>query len=177
MKFWKHKIKTSPAADAARGFSEHQDALRKVSLISHLCKRGLLFIDMDGRKVVISDTLSSLFIGDSSRWEGFLGNVQAWFIYTASQMAWNRYFTKIELDAVRKAREQYAVLTRLKEQTIRERARAEVDITQVEPPQLQPFDFVISTDISDGSKPQVIVVGHYDARSGCSMVPYSELPK
>ena len=178
MAFWnskKNKVHSAP--DASQGFSRYQDALRKVSLISNLCKRGMLFIDMENRKVVISDTLSSLFITDERRWEGFLGNVQAWFLYTASQMSWNRYFTKVELEAVRKARQQYASLTRLQEQTIRNQARSEVDLTCVEPPTLQPFDFVISTDISDGSEPRAIVVGRYDARTGCSMVPYEDLPK
>jgi hypothetical protein len=75
---------------------------------------------------------------------------------------------------VREARKKYAMLTPLQERTIRNEARNAVDINTLPAPKLAAYDFIISSDVSNGSEPKITAVGRYeDGRF--DMVPYEEL--
>lgn len=142
--------------------SDQTAMLQKIATITRLAKSGLLFIDVKEKKVVISATLATVFLSTRERWTNFLTNVHLWFIYKVSQMSWNKYFLDKEVEAVRIAREKYPNLTRLQEADIRAKARAEVQIDMLPPPKIEAYDFILSSDISDGSEPEIFAVGKFE---------------
>lgn len=154
--------------------SSQTEMLRKISIMTNLMQNGLLFIDIKERRVVISDTLAVLFLADREKWINFLGNLQMWFVYQASQMGWQKIFHDVEVKAVREARKKFAMLTPLQERTIRNEARMAVDIDQLPAPKLEPYDFIISSDVSHGGEPKIYAVGRYE-NGKFDMVDYDEL--
>jgi hypothetical protein len=97
-----------------------------------------------------------------------------WFVYQASQMGWQKIFHDVEVKAVREARKKFAMLTPLQERTIRNEARMAVDIDQLPAPKLEPYDFIISSDVSHGGEPKIYAVGRYE-NGKFDMVDYDEL--
>ena len=152
------------------------EQVQKIATLTSLSKKGLIFFDSAKKQVVISDTLASLFLGSHDRWVDFLTNVQLWFVYQASSAAWKRVFAEAETMAVREARQKFAMLTVLQEQTIRQQARDAIDVTNVPAPKLEPYDFIISTDIRDGREPRIIAVGRWD-NGHFDMTPLEEVKK
>lgn len=136
--------------------------LRNVSTLTRFAKAGMLFIDMKEKKVIISTSLSMLFLNDRTRWVNFLQNVQYWFVYKVSQLMWNQLFLDAEVKAVREARKKYPNLTKLQEAEIRRKARTDISMTELEPPKIEPFEFILSTDISSGAEPEVFAVGRFE---------------
>ena len=148
--------------------------LQNIATITRLAKRGLIFIDVKEHKVVISTTLSTLFLSDRQKWMNFLNNVQMWFVYKASQLTWNKIFLDAEVKAVREAREKHPKLTKLQETDIRMMARSAIDVTAVQVPKIEPYDFILSTDINDGSEPEIFAVGRYE-NGEFDMVTFEEV--
>ena len=141
---------------------EQMQMLQRIATLTRFAKAGLLFIDVPQRKVVISTTLSSLFLTDRTKWMNFLQNLQLWFIYKVSQLNWNQYFLEVEVKAVREARQKHPNLTKLQEVDIRHKARAEVDIEAVPVPNIEPYEFILSTDIKHGEEPEIFAVGRWE---------------
>lgn len=150
------------------------EALQKIAVMKRLVIAGLLYIDIPNKQVIISATLASLFLNGRERWSNFLQNVQLWFVYKASQLMWNKLFLDVEVEAVRKAREEHPNLNLLQEKTIRQQARATVDIEACEPPKLEAYDFIITSDWQEGKEPSVIAVGRWD-KGSFEMAPYDEV--
>ena len=148
--------------------------LQNIATLTRMAKSGLLFIDVVQHKVVISATVASMFLMNRERWQNFLHNVHLWFIYKVSQMNWNKYFLDAEVKAVREARKKFPSLTKLQEVDIRAKARAEIDIESLTPPKIDAYEFIISSDIKDGSEPEVFAVGRYENGS-FDMVTFEEL--
>lgn len=147
------------------GISDNEakyEVLERIAVLTRMEKAGLLAVDMKERKVVISSVLASPFLSDRKKWTGFLNNVQAWFLYRTSQLSWEKRFRDAELSAVRKARAKYAALTRLQEMEIRSKAREKVEVTDVEPPEAEAYDFVLCNSLTDGREPEVFAVGRYE---------------
>ena len=151
-----------------------KEVLVRIAQLQQLSRRGLLYVDIKQRKVIITSTLAVLFMGDKERWDGFMSNVNLWFHYTASQLLWNKIFLDEEIKAVREARKKYASLTSLQERTIRFDARKNIDPSVLPAPKIASFDFIVSSDIADGKDASVIVVGRYD-KGKLTMVPFDEL--
>lgn len=141
---------------------EQMKMLQNIATLTRFAKAGLLFIDVPQRKVVISTTLSSLFLTDRKKWVNFLQNLQLWFVYKVSQLNWNQYFLEVEVKAVREARQKHPNLTKLQEVDIRHKARAEVDIEAVPVPKIEPYEFILSTDIKHGEEPEIFAVGRWE---------------
>ena len=140
---------------------EQMQMLQRIATLTRFAKAGLLFIDVPQRKVVISTTLSSLFLTDRTKWMNFLQNLQLWFVYKVSQLNWNQVFLEAEVKAVREARLKHPNLTKLQEVDIRHKARAEVDIEAVPVPKIEPYEFILSTDIKHGEEPEIFAVGRW----------------
>lgn len=141
---------------------EQMQMLQRIATLTRFAKAGLLFIDVPQRKVVISTTLSSLFLTDRTKWMNFLQNLQMWFVYKVSQLNWNQYFLEVEVKAVREARQKHPNLTKLQEVDIRHKARAEVNIEAVPVPKIEPYEFILSTDIKHGEEPEIFAVGRWE---------------
>ena len=141
---------------------EQMQMLQRIATLTRFAKAGLLFIDVPQRKVVISTTLSSLFLTDRTKWMNFLQNLQLWFFYKVSQLNWNQNFLEVEVKAVREARLKYPNLTKMQEVDIRHKARAEVNIEAVPVPKIEPYEFILSTDIKHGEEPEIFAVGRWE---------------
>ena len=141
---------------------EQMQMLQRIATLTRFAKAGLLFIDIPQKKVVISTTLSSLFLTDRTKWMNFLQNLQLWFVYKVSQLNWNQYFLEVEVKAVREARLKHPNLTKLQEVDIRHKARAEVNIEAVPVPKIEPYEFILSTDIKHGEEPEIFAVGRWE---------------
>ena len=141
---------------------EQMKMLQNIATLTRFAKAGLLFIDIPQKKVVISTTLSSLFLTDRTKWMNFLQNLQLWFVYKVSQLNWNQYFLEVEVKAVREARQKHPNLTKLQEVDIRHKARAEVNIEAVPVPKIEPYEFILSTDIKNGEEPEIFAVGRWE---------------
>ena len=153
---------------------EQMKMLQNIATLTRFAKAGLLFIDVPQRKVVISTTLSSLFLTGRTKWMNFLQNFQIWFVYKVSQLNWNQVFLEAEVKAVREARQKHPNLTKLQEVDIRHKARAEVDIEAVPVPKIEPYDFILSTDIKHGEEPEIFAVGRYE-NGEFDMVTFEEI--
>ena len=141
---------------------EQMKMLQNIATLTRFAKAGLLFIDIPQKKVVISTTLSSLFLTDRTKWMNFLNNLQMWFVYKVSQLSWNQVFLEAEVKAVREARQKHPNLTKLQEVDIRHKARAEVNIEAVPVPKIEPYEFILSTDIKHGEEPEIFAVGRWE---------------
>ena len=148
--------------------------LQNIATLTRFAKAGLLFIDVPQRKVVISTTLSSLFLTDRTKWMNFLQNLQMWFVYKVSQLNWNQVFLEAEVKAVREARQKHPNLTKLQEVVIRHEARAEVNIEAVPVPKIEPYEFILSTDIKHGAEPEMFAVGRSE-NGEFDMVTFEEI--
>ena len=153
---------------------EQMKMLQRIATLTRFAKAGLLFIDIPQKKVVISTTLSSLFLTDRTKWMNFLNNLQMWFVYKVSQLTWNQVFLEAEVKAVREARQKHPNLTKLQEVDIRHKARAEVDIEAVPVPKIEPYEFILSTDIKHGEEPEIFAVGRYE-NGEFDMVTFEEI--
>lgn len=165
-----------PAKDSGTGGNETRyEVLERIAVLMRMEKAGLLAVDVKEKKVVISSVLASPFLSDRRKWTGFLGNVQAWFLYRTSQLLWDKRFRDAELRAVREARAKYAVLTRLQEMEIRQKARSAVEVTDEECPETESYDFILCNSLTDGREPEVFAVGRYeDGRF--EMVAFGDIP-
>ena len=153
---------------------EQMKILQNIATLTRFAKAGLLFIDIPQKKVVISTTLSSLFLADRTKWMNFLQNLQMWFVYKVSQLNWNQVFLEAEVKAVREARQKHPNLTKLQEVDIRHKARAEVDVEAVPVPKIEPYEFILSTDIKHGEEPEIFAVGRYE-NGEFDMVTFEEI--
>ena len=153
---------------------EQMQMLQRIATLTRFAKAGLLFIDIPQKKVVISTTLSSLFLTDRTKWVNFLQNLQLWFVYKVSQLDWNQVFLEAEVKAVREARQKHPNLTKLQEVDIRHKARAEVNIEAVPVPKIEPYEFILSTDIKHGEEPEIFAVGRYE-NGEFDMVTFEEI--
>ena len=153
---------------------EQMKMLQNIATLTRFAKAGLLFIDIPQKKVVISTTLSSLFLTDRSKWMNFLQNLQMWFVYKVSQLNWNQVFLEAEVKAVREARQKHPNLTKLQEVDIRHKARVEVNIEAVPVPKIEPYEFILSTDIKHGEEPEIFAVGRYE-NGEFDMVTFEEI--
>lgn len=171
---WFNKKKKDAAKQEKQMEQQKVRMLQNIATITRLAKSGLIFIDVKEHKVVISTTLSTLFLTDRQKWMNFLNNVQMWFVYKASQLAWNKIFLDEEVKAVREAREKYPLLTKLQEADIRMKARSAINVDAVHVPKIEPYDFILSTDIKDGSEPDIFAVGRYE-NGEFDMVTFEEV--
>ena len=153
---------------------EQMKMLQRIATFTRFAKAGLLFIDIPQKKVVISTTLSSLFLTDRTKWMNFLQNLQMWFVYKVSQLSWNQVFLEAEVKAVREARQKHPNLTKLQEVDIRHKARAEVNIEAVPVPKIEPYEFILSTDIKHGEEPEIFAVGRWE-NGAFEMVTFEDI--
>lgn len=170
MKFFNFKKKKKEGNSEA----DKVAMLRRIATMTELMKNGYLYLDLQTKRVVISDKLAVLFLGNQEKWEGFLNNLHTWFVYRASQLAWQKVFFDAEVKAVREAKKKFAMLTRFQEKAIREKARMDIDIDKVKLPQIESYDFIISNEIGDGDEPKIIAIGRYE-KGKFDMMPYENI--
>ena len=149
------------------------------STLDRLEQSGLLTFDAKSRRLFISQSLALLMMKDAESWVNFITNVYQWLYYQQAQEAWNAYFLKEELAAVRKASvgesHQTVQLSRADVDRIRLAARQQVAESEIEPPKVEPFEMFIVEDTVD-AKPRIIAVGYFNPETNdMELAPWSEV--
>ena len=157
-----------------RSFGMEQKQLTTLTeqfkLLEESKKKGLLIYDAKLRRLYIEESLAKLMMVTADGWHNFLRNVFNWQFYKESSKVYNDYFLEEELKAVRKAKKQYAMLTRADIQRIKNARRAEIqqsDMPEIKP---KPFEFfVIRHELADKKQEvpgaDILIVGDYDGEN------------
>jgi len=147
------------------------------STISKLETSGLLVWSEKNRRLFITQSLATLMLAKGAEaWTAFVQNIYLYHYFQQCQMAWQQYMQKEELAAVRKASEgNNPPLTRSDAERIRLAARQRIMESDVQPPQVQLFEFFIIRD-SENAKPDLIAVGYFDPETGAQEIaPWDEV--
>ena len=147
------------------------------STISKLETSGLLIWSEKNRRLFITQSLATLMLSQGAEaWTAFVNNVYLYHYFQQCQSAWQQYIQAEELAAVRKASEgSNSPLTRSDAERIRLAARQRIMESDVQPPQVQLFEFYIIRD-SENAKPDLIAVGYFDPQtSAMEIAPWSEV--
>jgi hypothetical protein len=145
--------------------------------LDRLMASGLLSWQPKTRQMLIADPLATIFMQTAEKWQAFIQNLYRWTYYQQCQEAWEKFFEREELKAVRDAMEdgrrkmedgktstishQPSVLTREGIDRIRRARRAEIAQSDMPAPKVQPFEFFCVRDTKD-VQAQVVFVGHFD---------------
>lgn len=159
--------------DQKRKLREQKDLLQTWTWLESIFKSGMLSFDNKLHRLFIMQPFASLLMARGA--EGWLNSIHAIYQYIywrQTQQAWEKYMQKEEMDAVRKAingmdASQLTVQnSQLKInnddiQRIKRTRRAEIAMSDMEPPKVEPFEFFIIPDSTE-AKVEPIAVGHYD---------------
>ena len=147
------------------------------STISKLETSGLLIWSEKNRRLFITQSLATLMLSQGAEaWTAFVNNVYMYHYFQQCQSAWQQYIQKEELAAVRKASEgSNPPLTRSDAERIRLAARQRIMESDVQPPQVQQFDFFIVRE-REQAKPDLIAAGYFDPETGdMEIAPWDEI--
>ena len=141
--------------------------------LDRLMASGLLSWQPKTRQMLIADPLATIFMQTAEKWQAFIQNLYRWTYYQQCQEAWEKFFEREELKAVRDAmanptpdpspkREGSGQpLYREGIDRIRRARRAEIAQSDMPTPKVQPFEFFCVRDTKD-KEAQVVFVGHFD---------------
>ena len=148
--------------------------------LDRLMASGLLSWQPKTRQMLIAEPLATIFMQTAEKWQAFIRNLYRWTYYQQCQEAWEKFFEREELKAVRDAMEdgrskmedgktstishQPSALSREDIERIRRARRAEISQTDMEPPVIKEFDFFIIPETTE-AHPEPIAVGHYNAQT------------
>ena len=157
-----------------RAQKQHLRELATVSstfaTLNRLTASGLLSWQPKTRQMLIAEPLATIFMQTAEKWQAFIKNLYRWTYYQQCQEAWEKYFEREELAAVRKSlspdpspkREGSGqALSREDIDRIRRARRAEIAQSDMPAPKVQPFEFFCVRDTKD-VQAQVVFVGHFD---------------
>lgn len=145
--------------------------------LDRLTASGLLSWQPKTRQMLIAEPLATIFMQTAEKWQAFVQNLYRWTYYQQCQEAWEKFFEREELAAVRRAMEdgrskmedgktstishQPSAITREDIDRIRRARRAEIAQSDMPAPKVQPFEFFCVRDTKD-KEAQVVFVGHFD---------------
>lgn len=131
------------------------DASQVFATLETMEKKGLLLWDTKNRRLFIAEPLAILMIQKKQGWIAFLQNVAYWQYYKEAQDSWDSYIRNEELNAVRRAKRKYAMLTKKDIERIRRQRRSEVQEAEKNAIEIKPFELFILGDNYEGSYIQV----------------------
>lgn len=144
--------------------------------LDRLMASGLLSWQPKTRQMLIAEPLATIFMQTAEKWQSFIQNLYRWTYYQQCQEAWEKFFEREELKAVRDAMadgehidstpdgditQHPPVMTRDTIDRIRRARRAEIAQSDMPAPKVQPFEFFCVRDTKD-KEAQVVFVGHFD---------------
>lgn len=171
-----------------RAKKQHLRELATVSstfaTLDRLMDSGLLSWQPKTRQMLIAEPLATIFMQTAEKWQAFVQNLYRWTYYQQCQEAWEKFFEREELKAVRDAMaspttdpspvgrgeegkpdgnitQHPPVMTRDTIDRIRRARRAEIAQSDMPAPKVQPFEFFCVRDTKD-KEAQVVFVGHFD---------------
>lgn len=154
--------------------------------LDRLMTSGLLSWQPKTRQMLIAEPLATIFMQTAEKWQAFIQNLYRWTYYQQCQEAWEKFFEREELAAVRKSLSPApspvgrgeegksgagtppsqggaggGSLSRDDIDRIRRARRAEIAQSDMPAPKVQPFEFFCVRDTKD-VQAQVVFVGHFD---------------
>lgn len=128
----------------------------------------MLSFDDKAHRLFITQPFASLLMARGAEgWVNSIQNIYQYIYWKQAQQAWESYFQEEELAAVRNAVSSPAgdSITRDDIERIKRSRRAEIAISDMEPPKVEPFEFLIIPDSTE-AKVEPIAIGYYDPNTG-----------
>lgn len=161
---------------------ELRDLSAVFSILDEFEKRGVIHWQRKNKVLLIEEVLGTLKVAEGrDGFLRFLNQVSMWQNHRLLAEAYETLRLKVETDAVRKARAQFAMLTKADMQRIRQNARENMEMI---PPErldcIKEFDIFIvranapsAQDATEASG-QLLAVGHFDGEK-VEMAMYDEI--
>ena len=106
---------------------------------------GLLLWQERNRRLFIMQPLAIIMMRNAESWRNFLTNCYLWQSYNLMLEAHEHTITRLESEAIRKAKRQYAVLTKADTERIRRSVREQYEASNT-PAKIEPFEFYVIAD-------------------------------
>ena len=170
-----------------RKLREWSELASALSTLDKMAKAGLLVWNAQTRQLLIDSNLALLMMQTAEKWVNFVRGLYVWTQNQRIMEAWEAYRQKEELAAVREymAAHKGKNLSREDIDRIREARRLQMVQTDVEPPKVEGYEFLVigppkdlehigdspsvNAELSHGDSPrvsapvgEVVAVGHYD---------------
>ena len=143
---------------------EQRNLLQTWAWIESIFKSGMLSFDENAHRLFITQSFASLLMTRGAEgWKNSIHGIYQYIYLQQSQQAWEKFFHEEELAAVRSALISPAgdQVTRDDIERIKRSRRAEIAISDMEPPKVEPFEFFIVPDSTE-AKVEPIGIGYYD---------------
>lgn len=161
---------------------ELRDLSAVFSILDEFEKRGVIHWQRKNKVLLIEEVLGTLKVAEGrDGFLRFLNQVSMWQNHRLLAEAYESLRLKVETEAVRKARSQFAMLTKADMQRIRQNARENMDM--IPPEQLdyiKEFDIFIvranapSAQEATEASGQLLALGHFDGEK-IEMAMYDEV--
>ena len=136
------------------------------ALLESIFQIGQLSFDSKSNRLFITQPLATLLMARGA--EGWVNSISAIYQYLywqQAQKAWGNFFHEEELAAVRHALVENPNMQRIDIDRIKRARRAEIAMTDMEPPKVEPFEFFILPDSTEASV-EPIAIGYFDPETG-----------
>ena len=161
---------------------ELRDLSAVFSILDEFEKRGLIHWQRKNKVLLIEEVLGTLKVAEGrDGFRRFLNQVSMWQNHRLLAEAYESLRLKVETEAVRKARAQFAMLTKADTQRIRQNARENMPMIPLERLDcIKEFDIFIvranapSAQEATEASGQLLAVGHFDGEK-VEMAMYDEI--
>lgn len=161
---------------------ELRDLSAVFSILDEFEKRGVIHWQRKNKVLLIEEVLGTLKVAEGrDGFLRFLNQVSMWQNHRLLAEAYEAHRLKVETEAVRKARAQFAILTKADMQRIRQNARENMEMI---PPErldyIKEFDIFIvrasapSAQEATEASGQLLALGHFDGEK-VEMAMYDEV--
>lgn len=158
---------------------------RNFTSLEKLEKSGMLAFDVKSRRLFIEQPLAIIMMKDAESWQNFMRNVFHWLYYRQCQEAWDVFFQREELKAVREVTKKYAMMTRADIERVKRSRREEIAVSDVKTPKVEPFEFFVirETNATAESQPtvpggEILAVGNFNPETeSLKMATWEEVSK
>ena len=141
---------------------QQRKLLQTWSWLEKVFQSGMLSFDHKAHRLFIMQPFAALLLANGA--DGWVNSIHVIYQYTylrLTQQAWENYMQKEELAAVREALSKNPKLQRIDIDRIKWSRRQEVALGDMEPPKVEPFEFLIIPNSTEASI-EPIAVGSYD---------------
>lgn len=139
-----------------------------------LCDKGMLLWQERNRRLLIMQPLAVVMMQSADKWRNFLTNCFLWQSYHLMAEAHDHAITRLQGNAIRKAKENTPVLTKADTERIRRSVREDY-LVSPSVPKIEPFEFYVITDAprplprnsedDAEERGEITLVGQYDPDS------------
>ena len=136
------------------------------ALLEKMFESGQLSFDGKSNRLFITQPLAALLMArGADGWVNSISAIYQYLYWQQTQQAWENFFREEELAAVRHALVENPNLQRQDIDRIKRARRAEIAMTDMEPPKVEPFEFCIIPDRTEASV-EPLGIGYFDPETG-----------